>query len=474
MWKEYHTPATLDKALALLEAGASRGEPVRVIAGGTDLIIELQRKVRRADVLVDITRIPGLDRILLDDEGSLHIGPLVTHNQLVGSPLVAERAFSLAQAAWSVGAPQIRNRGTLAGNLITASPANDTITPLWALNASLKLLSSRRERVLTFPEFYQGVRRTALAPDEMLVEVIIPPRPAAARDVFLKLGLRRAQAVSVINVAAVLDWDGSAVRRARITEGSVAPTIIRAPEAEAYLVGKQLSAKALDQAATLAGQAARPIDDLRSPADYRADMVRVLTRRALAALRDGSERASWPAAPAMLWGHTNGRFPGWRAGEGTRHARAGGQPIESTVNGRRYVIRGANHKTLLRMLRENLGLAGTKEGCGEGECGACTVLLDGIAVMSCLIPAPRAQGAEIETIEGLSASGRLHPLQQAFVDQGAVQCGYCTPGLIMAGVGLLQEHPQPTREQIAQAITGNLCRCTGYRKIIAAFEQARE
>lgn len=469
MWETYYTPASLDEALKLM---AEHRQAARVIAGGTDIILELERRVRPdVHVLIDLTRILDLDRIEQGSDGLIHVGPLVTHNHVVGSDLLVDKALPLAQASWSEAAPQIRNRATVAGNLITASPANDTITPLRALGACVTLRSASGERIIPLDQFYIGVRKTLMQPDELLVDISFPPMTPNQRGMFLKFGLRATQAISVVNIAVILTFDGHKINQASIMQGSVAPTIISSPQAEQALMGKELGKEVIEQAADLAAQDSQPITDVRGSAEYRREMIKVLTRRALMALADGSERAGYPHQPVMLWGKHEGRPVAELPNGFVHHPN---DPIETTINGQKLTVKGGSGKTLLRMLREDAGLVGTKEGCAEGECGACTVFLDGSAVMSCMVAAPRAHHAEIVTVEGLSHEGKLHPIQQAFVEKGAVQCGYCTPGFLMAGAKLLEECPDPGISEIQQSITGNLCRCTGYYKIVAAFERAKQ
>lgn len=464
MWHNYINANTIDDVTQTL---AKMGERARIVAGGTDLILELERGVRTGiETLIDITRIPELDRITIDEDEVIHLGPLVTHNHCVESKLIRERAYPLGRAAWEVGAPQIRNRGTVAGNLITASPANDTITPLMALDTSVTLQSTKGTRIVALKDFYTGVRRTVMQPDEMLVDISFPAMKPTQRGTFVKLALRRAQAISVINVALILELEANSVKSASITLGAVAPTIIHAEQAEQYLTGKKLTDDLIEEAARLTMNASKPIDDIRGSAAYRREMVRVCTLRGLRSIRDGQQQAGMPSEPVLLWGVQK-----TESGMQNPH-QSPSAPIETTINGRNYSFKSGHDKTLLRLLREEGNLIGTKEGCAEGECGACTVFLDGKAVMACLVPAPRAHGAEIVTIEGLAHDGQLHPVQEAFVQDGAVQCGYCTPGFIMSAAMLMEERENPTRNEIEQAITGNLCRCTGYYKIVQAIEDA--
>ncbi len=146
------------------------------------------------------------------------------------------------------------------------------------------------------------------------------------------------------------------------------------------------------------------------------------------------------------------------------------QLIHLTINDREYDLAVAPNQTLVDVIRYELGLTGTKKGCELGDCGSCTVILDGKPVNSCLVLAVQADGSKIETIEGLETDQGLHPVQQAFVDKGAIQCGFCSPGMILSSKNLLDKNPKPSRDEIRQAISGNLCRCTGYQKIIDAVE----
>ncbi len=148
--------------------------------------------------------------------------------------------------------------------------------------------------------------------------------------------------------------------------------------------------------------------------------------------------------------------------------------LRFVLNGKSVQVEVPCHWTLLRLLREKLGLTGTKEGCGIGECGACTVLLDGVSVNACLLLVPKVEGRNVRTVEGLGSPESLHPLQKSFIDHGAVQCGFCTPGILMSSKALLENNPNPTRDEIKEAISGHLCRCTGYHQIIEAIEALTE
>lgn len=466
MWNRYINAVSLDEVIEALDQFKDKA---RIVAGATDLILEIERGVRKdIDVLIDISRIPGLDEIFLDETGQIHLGPMVTHNHCVASKLICENAFPLAKACWEVGSPQIRNRGTVAGNVITGSPANDTISPLMALGATVVLQSSQGSREVALATFYTGVRKTVMRPEEILVDIYFPSLKVNQKGTFIKFALRRAQAISLINVSIILTFQGNRIKDAAITLGAVAPTIIHALEAEKYLVGNELNIQTIQTTSELTMKAARPINDVRSSAVYRRTMVRVNTRKGLQSILDGNEKLGFPSEPILLWGN-NRNLPSRLS---AKELITSNTPIKTMVNGQVYISQGGQEKTLLRFLREDLNLVGSKEGCAEGECGACTVFLDGAAVMACMVPAPRASGAQIITIEGIGSEQTLHPVQQAFVAEGAVQCGYCTPGFVMSAVKLLEENPAPDRNQIQQAITGNLCRCTGYYKIVKAIENA--
>ncbi len=479
MWETYLRPGSLEEALALLDRYAGRA---RIVAGGTDVLVELSRGVRPTATLIDITALDDLTYVR-SEGGIIRLGALATHNDVVASPDGPREALPLVQACWEVGAPQIRARATVAGNVVTASPANDTITPLLALGAEAVLASVTGERVVPLHDFYTGVRRTVLRPNELLRELRFPALTNRQRGLYVKLGLRRAQAISVIDLTIVLTFArpltrGAAVGDAVVSDaaialGCLAPTVVRAAGAEAFLRGQRLDPTVCAEAGRLARGDVTPISDLRGSAGYRLDTLDALLAHSLGRIAGGTEATEWVdrSRPVLL--DTGIPSPLVKRDRGPEFSGV----VETVINGQPYRLPHAHNKSLLDALRNDAGLTGTKEGCAEGECGACTVWLDGQAVMACLVPAPQAHGAAVTTIEGLAGTtgrpeGELHPLQQAFIDRAAVQCGYCIPGMLMAGAKLLQECPHPTRDDIGVALSGNICRCTGYRKIVDAVQEA--
>jgi xanthine dehydrogenase iron-sulfur cluster and FAD-binding subunit A len=475
----------VDSIEAAWELLAEHGERARLIAGGSDLLLELERG-GRADVrhLIDVSRIPGASDIVISDD-VITLGFATTHAQVIGSEVLVEHSLPLAQACAEVGSPQLRNRATVVGNLVTASPANDTISALMALDAELVVSSLGSTRTISVGDLYTGFRTTVLRPDEMVTQVSIPRARAGSdrRGMFSKLGLRSAQSISVVHLGLVVDFDDpqddQIVTWARVALGSLAATVIRAEAVEAGLIGRRLDEASIAAAVATVQAMIEPISDVRATAEYRQDVTGTVLARTLRALASGRHRERWRAdTPRLVV--TKPERSGAEATESgalpTSFGEHGGLTV--SVNGTPISAPTRASDTLLDWLREDAhmatdaGLTGTKEGCAEGECGACTVMMDGVAVLSCLVPSMGAAGAEVTTVEGLESDGRLHAVQEAFIECGAVQCGFCTPGFLVSAAALLEECPQPSQQQVSAGLAGNLCRCTGYFSIVNAVVRA--
>lgn len=274
-------------AVALL---AAHGPGVKVLAGGTDLLVDLKSAAEAPGVVLDLSRAADLKGIAVTDRG-LRIGALTTHSELMRSPLVRTLVPALAEAAHTIGAVQTRNLGTLGGNLVTCVPSMDSGPALLALDARVAIAGPQGTRELALGEFFVGPRRTALAPGELLLEIVVPTASLGKPTCFLKFGLRKGQALALVNVAAStwIDPDRHAFVAPRIALGAVAPTVIRAPRAEAALEGRPVTPEAMAEAGRIAATEARPISDFRASADYRRELVAVLTRRALASACERAE-----------------------------------------------------------------------------------------------------------------------------------------------------------------------------------------
>lgn len=284
---DYVAPASVGEAVAVL---VEHGPAATILAGGTDLMVDLKGVREGPEVIVDITRIPELKGVELTDRG-LRIGALATHTEIIEDPLIARHAPAMISAASTIGAVQTRNMGTLGGNLVTCVPSLDSGPVLVALDAEVTLAGPDGRRSLPITDFFVGPRSTALGDGEMLVEVVIPSAMLGRRTAFWKFGLRKGQALALVNAAAGCEITDGALARSRIALGAVAPTVVRAREAESLLDG--VAADSLDdvligRVAEMAVRATRPIDDFRASAEYRRHLIRAGVRRVVSEMLEPS------------------------------------------------------------------------------------------------------------------------------------------------------------------------------------------
>jgi carbon-monoxide dehydrogenase small subunit len=413
---EHHAPTSVADALALL-AGL---EDARVLAGGQSLVPLLNFRLARPAHLVDVNRLDELARVK-ERDGGVAVGATVRQAEAERHPLLRDLCPLVPLALRHVAHAVVRNRGTVCGSIAHADPAAELPAALLALGGHVVARSVRGERVLRAEDLFLGAFETALAADELVTEAWFPRHPAG--DVALEEESRRHGDFAMAGVARHGD---------RLALFGVAATPVLA-----------------DPADPTAGLS--PSGDLEASPELKLHLVRALVQRALAAPGPASG-----TAPPL------GRAP---AGAG-----------------RGFVVNGAarrpprgGRRLLSDYLRAELGLTGTHVGCEHGVCGCCTVLLDGRPVRSCLMLAVQAEGHDVTTIEGLApGGGPLHPVQRAFHECHGLQCGFCTPGFVLAVTGLLAENPAPSAREIDEGISGNLCRCTGYASIRRSVRRAAE
>jgi len=264
------------EACALL---SKYGKKAKVLAGGTDLMAAINRRLLSPEVVISIGDV-GLNYIKVDGK-NLIIGATTSHTEIIRSAVVKEKAPLLAEAVRHIGSPAIRNMGTIGGNLVNASPAGDAATALLALGAKLKLISARGGRDVSIDEFFLGPGKTVLKPDELLQEVSIPIQGAGSKWAWYKLGKRKADICSVVSIAVALQMDKGICKKARITLGAVAPTPLLAKKAGALLEKKKSDEALIEQVAKVAAEETTPIDDVRGTAWYRRKVSEVLVKRLL-------------------------------------------------------------------------------------------------------------------------------------------------------------------------------------------------
>jgi xanthine dehydrogenase iron-sulfur cluster and FAD-binding subunit A len=452
--RSYHRPDRMSEALALLARG---GLP---LAGGTRLLAA----AAELPVVVDLAAL-GLAEIEARD-GELHLGAMVTLQDVIDSPLTYGATGGLLPTACRAqsSSRQLRGMATLGGESAQSDPDSEVVAALLALDARVVVTGPGETVEIPALRFVRTSARERV-PGSLITRIVVPTAPDGAALERVAV-LPSAPPLLAVAAAVALGEGGCARVRLALTGLTTPPA--RLQQAESRLeAGEGDGADLSRQLEPLLAQASFR-EDPHAPASYRRAVAGPLVKRAFEAALQRARGGGrvviprpWPRPPRR----PVAGLPSFDSG-----------PIEVAVNGSLRRAAASATTSLLEWLRRE-GLTGVKHGCETGECGACTVLLDGLPVNACLTLAARAHGRLVETVESLGSPGRLHPVQSAFVDAGAIQCGFCTPAMELCAKALLDALPDPTEAEAREALAGCLCRCTGYVKpveaVLAAARQSR-
>jgi xanthine dehydrogenase iron-sulfur cluster and FAD-binding subunit A len=468
----YSRPDGLDEACALLASD----DGARVIAGGQTLVPLMAMRLARPTRLIDIARVPGLAYVR-DDGDAIAIGATMTQRAAEHHALVHDKLPLLARALPFVGHTATRARGTIGGSLANADAAAEIALVAVTLGATLTWREGDGGHEIAAGEFFVGPMVTTLPISAVLTSVRFPAWPGSVGVGFQEISSRKSDFAFASAAAQIALAPDDTCARIAIGVGAATEVPLRLASAEQALAGTRLTPDAISAAVTDALAGIAPMADLDASAEYRRRVATSLAIRAIAEAHEDARNERVASALGWATALTDARPRGQNRIGAVAHTDGGANAILPTlrVNGESHRIDVEPRTSLLDCLRDKLGLVGAHAGCEHGVCGACTVLIEGVAVRSCLMFAVQADGYAITTIEGLTpAPGELSVLQDAFCETHGLQCGYCTPAMILAAHALLAGNTSPTRDEIVEAISGNICRCTGYAQIVEAIALAAD
>lgn len=468
--KALYEARSVDHAIRLLQEHPQ----AQIIAGGSDVLVQMREGKRAGAELVSIYGLDELRGVSMEEDGTIRIGPLTSFSHITRDPLIRKYIGVLGEAVDMVGGPQIRNIGTIGGNTCNGVTSADSASTLFAWDAVIELTGPEGVRRIPIRDFYIRAGKVDLRPAEIQTGILIRRESYEGyQGHYIKYAMRNAMDIATLgcSVNVKLSDDRKTFTDIRIAYGVAGPVPMRAVHAEAAGKGLPVTEDSIEKISSTVLEDVTPRDSWRASKAFREHISKVLCKRALEEAvkraESGTEQEIEREEKADIRAGVSADAEKSFSGESGRYklirCRINGVDREAVVDVR---------ASLTDMLRNDYSLTSVKKGCEVGECGACNVIIDGECYNSCIYLAVWADGKEIRTLEGLMGpNGELSDIQQAFIDEAAVQCGFCTPGVIMSAVEILESGKEYTRDELRKMLSGHLCRCTGYENILNAVEK---